>query len=394
MPLLRSLRSRLNVDDPARFGKLTPMPLYEMTPDALTVVSTTTFASADVRERQDLQRLLRDHVEVVYPDTLVVAEEWGEFEDSRRRIDLLGVHSSGDLVVIELKRTEDGGHMELQAIRYAAMVSAMTFARATDIYADHLRKLGRDPADAAAALADHLGGEDEPERLLARRVRIVLVSADFGKELTTAVLWLNDNGLDVTCVQLRPHTLDGRTLLDVRQVIPLPEAAAYQTKLKEKAAEERVEAAGRSTREMTFVDFWQGLLQRAKMRGIVHLHAGRYAGPYPQFPVGSHVRGCNWTYSIRQSDTDAMFRVSSSVEHPERVMDPLQAKRDQIEAAVGSELEWEEAAGRLNAAVRLRLLDGGYANPHNEWPRIQDAMIDAMIRLEAALRPHLDALDL
>ena len=369
------------------------MPLYEMTPDDLRRIETTTFAAAEVRERQDLQRLLRDHVEVVYPDTLVIAEEWGEFEDSRRRIDLLGVHSSGDLVVVELKRTEDGGHMELQAIRYAAMVSAMTFARATDIYADHLHKLGRDPADAAARLADHLGGEEEPERLFARHVRIVLVSADFGKELTTAVLWLNDSGLDVTCVQLRPHALDGRTLLDVRQVIPLPEAAAYQTKLKEKAAEERVEAAGRSTREMTFVDFWQGLLERAKVRGIAHLHAGRYAGPYPQFPVSSQVRGCNWTYSIRQSDTDAMFRVSSSVEHPERVMDPLRAKRDQIEAAVGSELEWEEAAGRLNAAVRLRLLEGGYANPREAWPRIQDEMIDAMARLEAALRPHLEALD-
>jgi hypothetical protein len=34
------------------------------------------------------------------------------------------------LVVIELKRTLDGGHMELQAIRYASMVSAMTFERA------------------------------------------------------------------------------------------------------------------------------------------------------------------------------------------------------------------------------------------------------------------------
>jgi hypothetical protein len=28
---------------------------------------------------------------------------------------------------MELKRTEDGGHMELQVIRYAAMVSKMTF---------------------------------------------------------------------------------------------------------------------------------------------------------------------------------------------------------------------------------------------------------------------------
>jgi len=45
-------------------------------------------------------------------------------------------------VVIELKRTEDGGHMELQAIRYAAMVSAMTFDGAVEIYGRYLRERG------------------------------------------------------------------------------------------------------------------------------------------------------------------------------------------------------------------------------------------------------------
>jgi len=64
---------------------------------------------------------------------LVVSEEFGDWEDSRRRIDLLGIDKAANLVVIELKRTEDGGHMELQAIRYAAMVSKMTFDRLVEV---------------------------------------------------------------------------------------------------------------------------------------------------------------------------------------------------------------------------------------------------------------------
>jgi hypothetical protein len=59
-------------------------------------------------------------------DVPVVAEEFGAFADARRRIDLLGVDRSGHVVVIGLKRTTDGGHLELQALRYAAMVSVMT----------------------------------------------------------------------------------------------------------------------------------------------------------------------------------------------------------------------------------------------------------------------------
>lgn len=52
-------------------------------------------------------------------------------------------------------------------------------------------------------------------------------AADFSKEITTSVLWLNDQGLDIRCVRLKPYRdNDGNVLIDVQQLIPLPEAAA------------------------------------------------------------------------------------------------------------------------------------------------------------------------
>jgi RecB family endonuclease NucS len=97
------------------------MPIFEITQDRLVLLQPTGFSAHGLRERGDLQRLLRDQVEVIAPDVLVISEEFGGWEDSKRRIDLLGIDREANLVVIELKRTEDGGHMELQAIRYAAM---------------------------------------------------------------------------------------------------------------------------------------------------------------------------------------------------------------------------------------------------------------------------------
>jgi hypothetical protein len=35
-----------------------------------------------------LQRLLRNQIEVISPETLIVSEEFGEWEESKRRIDL------------------------------------------------------------------------------------------------------------------------------------------------------------------------------------------------------------------------------------------------------------------------------------------------------------------
>jgi RecB family endonuclease NucS len=66
----------------------------------------------------------------------VITEEFSEWEDSSRRIDLLCLDQKARLVAIEIKRTEDGGHMELQAIRYAAMVSSMVAFRTLEAQKD------------------------------------------------------------------------------------------------------------------------------------------------------------------------------------------------------------------------------------------------------------------
>lgn len=215
------------------------MALYELTDSAFRSIQETTFAAAGISERRDLQRRVRQQIDVISPETLVIAEEFGEWEDSRRRIDLLGVDRDANLVVIELKRTEVGGHMELQSIRYAAMVSAMTFETAVDTFEDYLRQLGRDE-DAEETILEFLGWDEPNEDEFAQDVRILLASAEFSKELTTSVMWLNERGLNITCMRLKPYRDGDRLLLDVQQIIPLPEAEDYRVRLRNKQERERV----------------------------------------------------------------------------------------------------------------------------------------------------------
>jgi hypothetical protein len=212
--------------------------LCELTKTAINALDQTTFASQDINERLDLQRLLRQHIDVIAPDTLVIAEEFCEWDESKRRIDLLGVDKGANLVVIELKRTEDGGHMELQAIRYAAMISAMTFSKAVEVYARYLKR-NNSMDDAETSLLQFLEWEVANQDTFGRDVRIVLVSAEFSKEISTSVLWLNEHELDIRCVRLRPYLLETRILLDVQQLIPLPEAAELTIRFAEKKAEEK-----------------------------------------------------------------------------------------------------------------------------------------------------------
>src|SRR5581483_10251622 len=214
------------------------MPLFELTDENITEVPRTTFEGLGLRERYDLQRLLRDSIRLIDDGLYVVAEEFGEWEDARRRIDLLCLDREANLVVVELKRTEDGGHMDLQALRYAAMVSTITFERVVEVHAAFLRRCGRvdNPRE---ALLQFLDWEESDDLALGDDVRIVLVAADFSNELTTTVLWLNERDLDIRCIRVRPYELHSQILVDVQQVLPLPEASDYQVRVREKAVQKR-----------------------------------------------------------------------------------------------------------------------------------------------------------
>lgn len=241
------------------------MALYDMTDlasgtpvtkESLVKLVRTSFAVEQIQERAHLQAAIRDHIDLVDEDLLVVAEEFGDFEGAARRIDLLCIERDGRLVVVELKRTSDGGHMELQAIRYAAMISTMTFSFLVRTFSRYRKERGAedDSEDTARDdLIEWLDWEDDGEEpVISREVGIVLVSEDFSSEITTTVLWLNEfHGFDIRCVRLSPYKLENRLLLDVQQVIPLPEAADYTIRVRRKEAATVRQAQGPSNQDHT-----------------------------------------------------------------------------------------------------------------------------------------------
>ena len=201
---------------------------------SLSEIPETSLSGEGMKERGDLQRWLRDFPGALEPDLFILSEEYSDWEDSSRSIDLLALDQDGRLVVIELKRNE-GAFMDLQAIRYAAMVAHMTFAQAVDAHERYLQRRGTE-GDASERILEHLGADGGGEaEIESSRPRILLAARE---ELTTSVLWLNDAGLDISCVRLLPYRVGDDLVLDVTQVIPLPEAADYTVRIRDKEAEQ------------------------------------------------------------------------------------------------------------------------------------------------------------
>jgi hypothetical protein len=225
----------------------------QVTKESLIKLNRTSFADENVQERTHLQAALRDHIDLIDEELHVVAEEFGDFEGVNRRIDLLCIDRECKLVVVELKRTADGGHMELQALRYAAMISTMTFTQVVRAFAKYRKSRGAPDHTEEIARADlltwlELGDDEEP--VIPREVGIVLASEDFSQEITTTVLWLNEfHDFDIKCIRLSPYKLGERLLLDVQQVIPLAEASAYTVRVREK--ENAVKQAKESAADWT-----------------------------------------------------------------------------------------------------------------------------------------------
>jgi hypothetical protein len=364
------------------------MPLYQITEQAFRAIPEASFAEMRIGERTDLQRLLRTQIEVLGPDLYVLTEEFGDWEDSKRRIDLLAIDSDANLVVIELKRTQDGGHMELQAIRYASMVSTMTFERAVQIHGEFLARMGQPADEARNRMLSFLDWDEPDAGSFAEDVRIILVAADFGKELTTAVLWLRDREIDICCIRFRPYLDNSTVMVDVQQIIPLPEAHDYQVHLREKEQQGRRQRAERYDIRLKF---WEGLVAIARERRT--RHANIKPGTYHWLGASSGVRGLGFNYVVVQEHGVAELYIDrGEAAENKRLFDSMLANKDAIETAFGGSLQWERLETKRACRIKHLVERGGYRSPESEWPAIQSEMVDSMTRLEAALLPFVDDL--
>lgn len=367
------------------------MAIYQITENGFNRLSETSFNAEKIYERKDLQRLLKSNIEALSSDLKVIAEEFGDWADSNRRIDLLCIDKDANLVVVEIKRTEDGGHMELQAIRYAAMVSTMTFKQLVEAHVKFLRSAANGDDEAEKAILEFLEWDEPDEDAFAKEVKIVLASADFSREITTSVMWLNRFGLDIRCVRFRPYRMENDTLLvDVQQIIPLPEASDYQTRIR---AKEREGKEHRAERYDLRLQFWTGLLEYAKTR--TSLHATRSPGKYSWIGGSTGKRGLSYNYAVREDDAQAELYIDFGTSFDERnlqVFNQLASQKETIEQVFGGELKWDDLPDRRGCRIR-KIVTGGYRSSSDDWPRIFEQLVSAMINLDKALRPHIQSLN-
>lgn len=208
-------------------------------------------AELGLRERDDLQEWVIEEPRILGEELLVITSEYAGFEDTLDRLDVLALDRDGKLVVVELKRDRADSNTDLQALKYASFCSTLTAEDVQQLYREFHNKRTSDdlsPEEVGDRFASFLQS-DEPivvgesgwaEFELDDRPRVMLAAGDFGTEITSPVLWLNQEyGLDISCVRLSAYERDGDYLVQGQRIIPVPEAEEYMTKRREKQEQQQ-----------------------------------------------------------------------------------------------------------------------------------------------------------
>ncbi len=231
------------------------------------------------KERDDLQEWLVSHPEALGEELLIIQKEFDGFDGTGERLDLLALDTQGHLVLIENKRDDSGRDAVWQALKYASYVAPFTSDDIEDVFAKYLLKNKPEYSD----LDDNAFDTDQVHntaKLLIQRFlennqetdiqittlnprnsqRIILVAGEFRREVTNTALWLLDRDIDVKCVKVSPYMLNGQLLVDIKQIIPVPEASEYMVRLTRKEAEQKsVQVNDRELSNLRF-RYWEQLL--------------------------------------------------------------------------------------------------------------------------------------
>ena len=201
-----------------------------------------------------LERLLIETPALAGEDLLVLGNQLAEFDEDRDRLDVLAVDRDGELVLIELKVSDDFRTTDLQAIAYAGAYSQRPTDDLADTLAQWSMRRGRqgyeDGTRAHEAAREEftefagLDGFDDWEP--SEKVRIKLIAPGFPRRVLHNVRYLGDvYGMPIEAIEARLYRdEEHHTHLTVNRLLPLP--AQEEFDLTRRIQAERVSAENRS----------------------------------------------------------------------------------------------------------------------------------------------------
>ncbi len=365
--------------------------MYKLDPGSNRVhkVSPKTFAELGFREREHLQEWIAGNSDVFDEELLIIQKEFNGFHDTNERLDLLALDKQGNLVVIENKLDDSGKDVTWQALKYASYCSSLTKDQIREIYQKYLDKQDRNEA-AQERLRDFYGTDYEDLQInLGVTQRIIIVAANFRKEVTSTVLWLMNFKLRIQCFKVTPYVEKEHVFLMFEQIIPMKESEEYTISMAEKAQSDISSQEEIKNRHPIRIRFWKQLLAELAAAKKSDLFSNINPTKDNWISAGSGISGVSYTFVITKSYACVELLIQRPIkEEGKFIFDQLLQHKSIIEAAFGSPLRWDRKEESKVSIISTELTGVNVFN-EEDWTSMIAFMAEAMPKFHKAVQEPL-----
>jgi len=354
----------------------------------ITPVSAKSFSELGFTERKHLQEWLAYRPDALGEELLIIQKEFDGFDDTKERLDLLALDKGGNLVIIENKLDDSGRDVVWQALKYASYCASLTKLQVVEIFQKYLNRY-QQGGDAYELLSEFFEAPDIDEVKLntGNGQRLMLVAANFRKEVTSTALWLLGQGITVQCFKVTPYALGEQLLLSIDQIIPTPEAKELMIGISAKEAEEKSTEVVLKNRHTLRRAYWEIALE-AFQESNCHLYGNISPSKDHWLSAGSGVSGCPYSLIFAQKEMRVVLGLSRSKEEDNKFLfDHLVQHKDTIEQAFGHKLEWLRLDDKKSSRIQFSISADGFNK--ELWSKWVAWHVEQMPKLEAAFKTPL-----
>jgi hypothetical protein len=360
----------------------------DRTNNRINKLSVKRFADLGFQERTHLQEWIAKAPESLAEELLIIQKEFDGFDETRERLDLLALDKEGNLVIIENKLDDSGRDVVWQALKYASYCSSLNKAQIVEIYQSYLNRFNSG-GDAQAQICEFLEVPDIAEVLLnsGNQQRIMLVAAQFRKEVTSTVMWLLTHGISLQCFKVTPYQLDEQLFLNIEQIIPTPEAEEFMIGMSAKETEQKSTEAELKNAHKLRLAFWEQTLEVMKHSSTTLFNNISPTKDHWLY-AGSGVGGVPFTLIFSNKEVRVELTLARSETSENKfIFDQLHKNRTSIEAQFGHALRWERLDNRKSCRVIYSQAFEGY--DRDNWPEMIAWLVEHIVKLERAFKKPL-----
>lgn len=362
----------------------------DKTSNSITALSAKGFGALGFSERANLQEWIAKCPECLGEELLIIAKEFDGFDETKERLDLLALDKQGGLVLIENKLDDSGRDVVWQALKYASYCSSLSKSQIVGVFQNYLAKNGG--GDAREKIGEFLDKEDFENVILNSGIdqRIILVAANFRKEVTSTVLWLLQHGIRLQCVRASAFDNGGQLFLNMEKIIPTPEAEDFMIGLAGKEKEQQSTEHTLVKREKLRLAFWEQALAALENAGVT-LYSNVSPGKDHWLNAGSGLGGAPYQMIFAQKEARVGLWLHRSVREENKwIFDRLHQQKEEIEADFGAKLNWRRMDENRASSIGYQKDFAGY-DPEN-WPAMIEWLVGRMQCLEKAFGGRLKPL--